>query len=274
MAPGAGMHYTLREIYGFRDTVTNRGVTFRLPEGTFTGLRKIGLLAIRATARGKRAGRRKLRKPSNTLLCRQPLSLTDCMKIAHLNVHSAADDRKADQVKGLIIDNSLDICALTETWFKERHSSVNVVVPAGYALKHIPRSTRGGGVAVIYRDTLTVTSGKPCEYQAMECLECLIATNSQSVRFVVIYRPPPKKGTPNTAVFLKEFNDLLNDLTLSSGRLLMVGDLNFHFENLSDPATKRTLDTSSLLPTTNNTSFYLRIEGVTLWIQSLPDWVN
>ena len=64
-----------------------------------------------------------------------------------------------------------------------------------------------------------------------------------------IYRPPPKAKSPNVPVFLKEFADLLEDLTLTSGQLLLVGDLNFHFDNPTSAHTKPIID---LLTATNH----------------------
>lgn len=178
---------------------STRGVTTRLPVDVFSNIRRLGLSTIPATTRGKRAGRRKRKIREGVVLPHVEISIPNkenrYMKVAHLNARSACDDKKADQIKDLITDNHIDVCELTETWFKSKHGAVNAVVPSGYAIKHLPRATKtkGGGVAVVHRDTLTVTTAKQRGYKAMECLECLISTNPQCVRLVTIYRPPPKK---------------------------------------------------------------------------------
>ena len=117
-------------------------------------------------------------------------------------------------------------------------------------MKHIPRANaRGRGVAIIFRDSISVTVSKHNTYTSMEYLNCLFKVGLELLRIVTIYRPPPKAKSPNVPVFLKEFADLLVDLTLTSGQLLLVGDLNFHFDNPTSAHTKPIID---LLSATNH----------------------
>ena len=83
----------------------------------------------------------------------------------------------------------------------------------------------------------------------MEYLNCLFKVSLELLRIVTIYRPPPKAKSPNVPVFLREFADIIEDLTLTSGQLLLVGDLNFHFDNPTSAHTKPTID---LLSATNH----------------------
>jgi exonuclease III len=84
----------------------------------------------------------------------------------------------------------------------------------------------------------------------MEYLNCLFKDGLELLRIVTIYKPPPKAMSPNVPVFLREFADLLEDLTLTSGQLLLVGDLNFHFDNAVH--TQNRSSTFSPQQTTNN----------------------
>ena len=63
-------------------------------------------------------------------------------------------NNKESSIHELITDNKLDLLALTETWAHDRSAvSLGLIVPAGYSIKHIPRSDRkGGGVGLIFRD--------------------------------------------------------------------------------------------------------------------------
>jgi hypothetical protein len=83
----------------------------------------------------------------------------------------------------------------------------------------------------------------------MEYINCVIKVVLELLRIVTTYRPPPKTKSPNVPVFLREFADLLEDLTLTSGQLLLVGDLNFHFDNPTSAHTKPIID---LLSATNH----------------------
>ena len=175
---------------------------------------------------------------------------TNSLRAAVLNTRSACELDKCQQIKDMITENQLDICSLTETWFKPSHIAVKAVVPPGYTMKHIPRANaRGGGVVIIFRYSIYVPVSKHNTYTSMEYLNCLFKVGLELLRFVTIYRPPPKAKSPNVPVFLREFADLLEDLTLTPGQLLLVGELNFHFDNPTSAHTKPIID---LLLATNH----------------------
>ena len=175
---------------------------------------------------------------------------TNSLRAAVLNTRSACELDKCQQIPDLITENQLDICSLTETWSKPSHIAVKAVVPPGYTMKHIPRANaRGGGVAIIFRDSISVTVSKHNTYTSMEYINCSFKVGPELLRIVTIYRPPPKAKSPNVSVYLREFIDLLEDLTLTSGQLLLVGDLNFHFDNPTSAHTKPIID---LLSATNH----------------------
>ena len=55
--------------------------------------------------------------------------------------------------------------------------------------------------------------------------------------FLSAYRPPPsRKNKLTNAMFLEQFTDLLESY-VACDRLFVVGDLNVHFDNPSDPCT-------------------------------------
>ena len=50
-----------------------------------------------------------------------------------------------------------------------------------------------------------------------------------------MYRPPPSKANRlSSALFFKEFSILAEQLAVASGNLLIVGDFNFHVDNLGN----------------------------------------
>ncbi|KAK2173190.1 hypothetical protein NP493_893g00003 [Ridgeia piscesae] len=93
---------------------------------------------------------------------------TNSLRAAVLNTRSTCELDKCQQIQHLITENQLDICSLTETWFKPSHIAVKTVVPPGYTMKHIPRANaRGGDVAIIFRDSISVTVSKHNTYTSM-----------------------------------------------------------------------------------------------------------
>jgi hypothetical protein len=65
---------------------------------------------------------------------------------------------KTSDIFELICDTKPDIVAITETWLTTTDSAVKAeVYPEGYKIADFPRiGRRGGGTALIYRDSLTI----------------------------------------------------------------------------------------------------------------------
>ena len=105
------------------------------------------------------------------------------------------------------------------------------LTPNGYSLIDIPRSgrTKGGGVAVILRSSLKVKQQKVTNKSSFEAIEVLITSKSDIIRLCVVYKPPVGSKTAQpTSVFLDEFSDYIDEQSTTSGKLLVVGDFNFH----------------------------------------------
>ena len=63
-----------------------------------------------------------------------------------------------------------------------------------------------------------------------------ICINSIIIRLVIVYRPPSQSTKCSEGQFLSDFSDFLQILVVTSGKLLIVGDLNIH----TDVATNST----------------------------------
>ena len=60
-----------------------------------------------------------------------------------------------DSIDELITDNDLEVLALAETWRTDNSDvSLGLITASGCAKGQTHRSSRGGGVGVIYRDYL------------------------------------------------------------------------------------------------------------------------
>ena len=66
-------------------------------------------------------------------------------------------------------------------------------------------------------------------YASFEYLEVKLHTAPTVFRITVVYRPPsPKDNKLTSAQFFHDFNDQLEHFSVSSARLLITGDFNFH----------------------------------------------
>ena len=108
----------------------------------------------------------------------------------------------------------------------------------------------GGGVAIIHKDGLSAQTVAPtgAGYTTFEHCDVQFTNNSGLLNIIVVYHPPPTKRNGHTVrAFLDEFRSLLEDRISSSGRLVILGDLNFHVDNAADSKSKKFLDLIDLL---------------------------
>ncbi|EFX68894.1 hypothetical protein DAPPUDRAFT_114159 [Daphnia pulex] len=95
---------------------------------------------------------------------------------------------------------------------------------------------QGGGVALLYRDSIVATDKHQCVPQShpttFEYMSLALTVNSVVVRLVVIYRPPKS----SLAFFIQEFAECLELLSASTEKLLIMGDFNIHVDRPDSPA--------------------------------------
>jgi hypothetical protein len=152
--------------------------------------------------------------------------------IGSLNVRSSV--HKGTLVRDLIESNQLDVLAASETWITaDDPDSIKLdMAPPNYVTRHIhcsapDRVGRNSGLAIVYRDSLTV---RPHPLQHSVTTTCLhfqavnITTTNCSFLLINIYRWPDS----NLNVFFDELNNLLATATaaISTDRLVICGDFN------------------------------------------------
>jgi exonuclease III len=125
-----------------------------------------------------------------------PPSQTD-LSFATLNIRSASsitwDLDKPTVLRDFILRQSIDILLLSETWLSpDSPSSVlNSLIPPGFSLFHKPRSTgRGGGLAVIFRSSLSISEAALSSFSSFESLCFTLTLASKTFVFLGVYRPP------------------------------------------------------------------------------------
>ena len=77
----------------------------------------------------------------------------------------------------------------------------------------------GGGIAVVYKDTITVRSRATHSYSSMECSSFSVDLHMSTINLSVIYRPP----NSSILAFPMDFLDLLENNINQNGRLLLLG---------------------------------------------------
>jgi exonuclease III len=109
-------------------------------------------------------------------------------------------------LRELILEISLDILCLTETWLTDASTAkIAALVPDTHCFYHVPRpSGLGGGVGVVLSKNLRfVNIIKHAEFVSFEFVEFTFSCFSRKFRLIIIYRPPTK----SRHLFVEEFND-------------------------------------------------------------------
>ena len=97
-----------------------------------------------------------------------------------------------------------------------------------------PRAGKsGGGVAVLIKANIRVKQIQPKLYRSFEYLILILKFRSQSVRLLIVYRPP-NSAYSKYADFENDFTDLLSVVAVKPEELLVLGDFNIHLDNKSD----------------------------------------
>ena len=179
-------------------------------------------------------------KPEN-LITVPKTSYAPCMSLGVMNCQSVRN--KADFLSDYIMDKKMDCVALTETWLGQNDSDAAVksaLTPEGYKFMHVPRvGQRGGGVAVICKERYTVKVEPSVKASSFESINVLLSVASYTFRLIVIYRvPPSKKNKLSKSTFITEFADLLEESAIWSGKLVICGDFNIHWDNEQDSERK------------------------------------
>jgi len=105
---------------------------------------------------------------------------------------------KAALIHDLISDNNIDILALQETWLPpDVHPAIKCdIAPPGYVVQHVHRPSvagrpsRGGGVAVVFRDHY---KARPIDLHlqptAFELQSLVISSTTPPILLLNIYQP-------------------------------------------------------------------------------------
>ena len=145
-----------------------------------------------------------------------------CLQCATVNCRLIINESADWKVE--ISNKNINLCALTETWFKEDGTTTPLeLCPPGYKSISIPcHNQMGGRVAIIYKDTLNLTQNCMYSFQSMECSGFRLDLPSHYVNLAFIYKPPDRSFQQ----FLDELYDYMERNINTTGKLLLTGDFN------------------------------------------------
>ena len=164
-------------------------------------------------------------------------------------VNSRSIREKTMDIREFILEHKLDFLFITETWLSGNSSDgvyISEVKPIGYTFSNFPRTVRrGGGLALLHKDGIRVSSSRPKDYDSFEWIESIAHTNHGRFKFILIYRPPPSVANRLTVnAFLADFSDLLDIYSCDNTPFAILGDLNVR---INIPGDRETVKFTNLL---------------------------
>ena len=146
---------------------------------------------------------------------------------------------KTTAIRQLIVENSIDILCINESWLSEEDTPVIAdMLPDTHNFHHYPRAEgRGGRVAFVVTKKVKKAKSFRRKFNTFECLQLRCNFNGKVLDLFSIYRPPGSRSA-----FFHEFEDFLLSSTATPHEIFYVGDFNVWIDDLNDPDTIRFLN--------------------------------
>jgi len=199
-----------------------------------------------------RSGRHRRRPPSTTpphadrtrpsATSAPPVNITarrladPSLSLGWLNIQSLTN--KTDAVEELILERSINVLALTETWHSASDGvCLRLSTPPVYAVVDVARrSGRGGDVAVIFRRNFKCGLLPLPICDTFEAVCVRLTTAEGPILLVNVYRPG---STRLSDAFYDELASVLETLVVHTCPVVIGGDLSIHVHNADDSEARR-----------------------------------
>ena len=173
---------------------------------------------------------------------------------------------KTTTLNDYVAEHDVDVVFLTETWLAPTDPVViGELKPNGYTFFSVPRgSSNHGGIGILCKSQLNFRL-HPLNISTVTFEHASILDPNNGVHYLVVYRPHPTQVNNFTVVkFMEEFEDFLNEVSLLPGKLVMVGDFNFHVNKPEKSEVSNFITLISSFGLNNHVHFPTHISGNTL----------
>ena len=129
--------------------------------------------------------------------------------------------------------DGVDLAFLTETWLQDNSGvTTNIIKQSGFSLHRTDRGSRGGGIAILYKNNIECKSlvfpgHVRASFTSFEHHAIRLITPLVTYCIICIYR----KQEVNVSDFLDEIDTLLDHATNKlNDTIIVLGDFNIHFD--------------------------------------------
>ena len=147
------------------------------------------------------------------------------------------------------------MCVIAETWMKKDAAlTCKQIPPPGYKMHSVPRqdSCQGWGIAVVYKDHLTLVKITEGNQPMMEFFLGRLQVKQKSYELLIVYRAP----STSALAFIGNLTDLLEQqVTSLTSELFILGDLNIHIDEPQDSDPKNFNDFMDCFKLENRVTF-------------------
>ena len=164
---------------------------------------------------------------------------TNKLRITLSNIRSIKN--KEELVMDHLASSNSDLAIIIETWLTDSEEDNAWVACSpfnqnGWNIHTVNRTTgRGGGMALIHKDKLSVKTENSGKKKCFEYLINSIKNRNYKFRILSVYHPPySTKNRISNVVFLDDFIEFLTNIIPMYNNVLVVGDSNLHL-NKADP---------------------------------------
>ena len=174
-------------------------------------------------------------------------------------------NNKTDDIMNFILDHSISIFFVTETWITDLNNNTTATIKSyGFRIIHKIRTDSdkcvGGGVAIIYKSHLNLTQVFIKHGKSFESVSAKFRTKGKDNVFCCcIYRTGPILNA-----FFEDFDDFLASVFLKFRKVLICGDMNKHLDNHKASTSTRFTDLISSFGLYQLVNFATQHSGHTL----------
>lgn len=164
-----------------------------------------------------------------------PKSLT--LNIGHINARSLNVEDKFEEIVSLVLEQKLDIFAVSETWLNHLIPSESLHIPGFSPMFRLDRSDgrRAGGVALFTSSSIVAKRRIDLERNGIELLWVEMQINRHFFVCGVCYRPPNSNCSDNI-ILLDHLQFCLDQIYSKPNTfVLLLGDFNAHYD-IDNPA--------------------------------------